>query len=79
MATSDETRTPCQSWKDKKYGGNLSALVAHQGVPDCRFFSSQIEGRGHEGKLKQFVPSDIACWLLHRYYAMVANVILLYI
>ena len=50
MAARDETGPSGQGEQDQNYGGDLSALVAHQGVSDCRFLSAQVEGRGHEGK-----------------------------
>ena len=50
MAAGDETGPSGQGEQDQDHGGDLSALVAHQGVPDCRFLSAQAEGRGHEGE-----------------------------
>lgn len=50
MAARDETGPFGQGEQDQDHGGDLSALVAHQGVPDCRFLSAQAEGRGHEGE-----------------------------
>lgn len=50
MAARDETGPSGQGEQDQDYGGDLPALVAHQGVPDCRFLSAQAEGRGHEGE-----------------------------
>lgn len=50
MATSDEAGPSGQGEQDQEYGGDLPALVAHQGVPDCRLLSAQTEGRSDEGK-----------------------------
>ena len=43
MAASDEIGTSRKSWEDKEYGGNLSALIAYQGVSDCGFLSAETE------------------------------------
>ena len=50
MATGDEAWAIGESWQDKEHGGNLSALVTHQGIPDCGLVPAKIEGRGYEGR-----------------------------
>ena len=44
MAAGDEAGPSGQSEQDQEHGGDISALVAHQGVSDCRLFPAQVEG-----------------------------------
>jgi hypothetical protein len=35
MATGDEARAVGQGWEDQEHGGDISSLIADQGISDC--------------------------------------------
>lgn len=49
MAAGHQAGTSREGGKDQEHGGDLPALVAHQGIPDRRLLPAQAEGRGDEG------------------------------
>jgi hypothetical protein len=55
VAAGDEAGPAGEGRQDQEHGGDLPALTAHQGVPDCRLLPAEAEGRGYEGLFYFFV------------------------